>query len=236
MPRIQLSGYEAAGEVQWRPDLKHSRKVKFLPYLAMAAAILGVTPHVRAQDSSASPAASVPPATSASSYDKWDTFKNETLAPIFVISSVATAGVSQALRSDPEYGAGGAALAKRFGAAAADNVSQNYFSDYVLASILHEDTRYRRRGEKHGFWSRFGYAVTRAFVTRTDAGGSTANWANILGSGVQAGLSNVYYPAPSRNLSATAINWANSISAAGFGNLFPEFFPDFKRFLKRLHL
>jgi hypothetical protein len=127
-------------------------------------------------------------------------------------------------------------LVKRFGAVAADNVTQNFFSDYMMASLLHEDTRYRRRGEGHGFWSRFGYAVSRAVVTRTDGGDPTVNWSNLIGCGMQAGLSNAYYPRPSRNMSATAINWANSLGGSGFGNLFPEFLPDFKRFLKKLHL
>jgi hypothetical protein len=40
----------------------------------------------------------------------------------------------------------------------------------------------------------------------------------------------------SRNLNATLINWGSSTASAGFGNLFPEFVPDFKRWLKRIHL
>jgi hypothetical protein len=203
----------------------------------MATAALCVPLHLNAQEAATpAPVTDVQPLAPPSPDEKWDFFKDETFAPYTLLASAVNAGVSQALRSDPQYGVGGVALAKRFGATAADSVSQNYFSDYVMASVLHEDTRYRRRGEKHGFWSRFGYAVTRAFVTRTDAGGSTANWSNFIGCGLQAGLSNAYYPTPSRNLSATAINWANSIGAAGFGNLFPEFLPDFKRFLKRIHL
>lgn len=202
----------------------------------MVAATLCVPLHMHAQDAATGPATEIQPATPPTPDEKWGLFKDETFAPFTLLSSAITAGVSQAVRSDPQYGVGGVALAKRFGATAADNVSQNYFSDYVMASVLHEDTRYRRRGEKHGFWSRVGYAVSRAFVTRTDAGGATINLANVLGCGMQAGLSNVYYPAASRNLSATAINWANSVGATGFGNLFPEFLPDFKRFLKRLHL
>ena len=167
---------------------------------------------------------------------KWQFFVEETFTPLTIIASAATGGESQATNTDPKYGVGHVALAKRFGAATVDNITQNFFSDFVMASVLHEDTRYRRRGERHGFWSRFGYAISRAAVTRTDAGASTVNWANFTGTALSVGLSNAYYPVRSRNLNATLINWGTSSASAGFGNLFPEFVPDFKRFLKRLHL
>jgi len=168
--------------------------------------------------------------------EKWQYFKEETFTPFILLAGGVTAAVAQATRSDPQYGVNRVALAERFGASTLDNVTQNFFSDLVMASVLHEDTRYRRRGEGHGFWSRFGYAFSRAFVTRTDTGERTVNWANLIGCGLQAGLSNAYYPPPSRGLSSTAINWANSVGGSGLGNLFPEFLPDFKRWLKRHHL
>src|ERR1017187_3460031 len=105
-----------------------------------------------------------------------------------------------------------------------------------MASVLHEDTKYRRRGEQHGFRSRVGYAISRAAVTRTDTGASTVNWSNSTGTVLSVGLSNAYYPVRSRNLNATAINWGTSAAGAGFGNLFPESLPDFKRWLKRHRL
>jgi len=195
-----------------------------------AMGLLGIGP-VCAQDY-LQPQAQAPPSVG----DKWQLFTEETFAPYILLASAANAGVSQATNSNPLYGVGALALTKRFGASMADNVSQNFFSDFVMASLLHEDTRYYRRGPPHGFWPRFGYAISRAFVTRTDGGEPTVNWSNFVGCGLQAGLSNAYYPPVSRTLQVTVINWANSIAASGFGNLFPEFLPDFKRWLKRHHL
>ena len=139
---------------------------------------------------------------------KWQFFVEETFTPLTIVASAATL----------------------------DNVTQNFFSDFVMASVLHEDTKYRRRGEQHGFWARVGYAISRAVVTRTNAGASTVNWSNFTGTALSVGLSNAYYPVRSRNLNATLINWGSSSASAGFGNLFPEFVPDFKRWLKRIHL
>src|ERR1039457_135308 len=59
---------------------------------------------------------------------------------------------------------------------------------------------------------------------------------NFAGTALSVGLSNAYYPVHSRNLNATAINWGTSAAGTGFGNLFPEFLPDGKGWLKRHHL
>jgi len=168
--------------------------------------------------------------------ERWRFFASETMTPFTLVSGAVNGSVSQATGSDPRYGVGAGAYADRFGASVVDVGSQNFFTDFVMASVLHEDTRYRRRGPRHRFWSRVGYAVSRALITRTDAGGCTFNWSNFIGAALSAGFSNAYYPAPSRTGGAMIINWANSVAGTGFGNLLPEFLPDFKRWLKRRHL
>ena len=170
--------------------------------------------------------------------EKWEYFKNETIAPFTLGAGAFNATVSQVTRSAPLYGRHPwpAAYPERFGASVGDIVSQNFWGDFVLASAFHEDTRYRRRGESRKLWPRVGYAVSRSVVTRTDAGGSTFNWANVLGTAMSAGLSNAYYPPASRKASTALTNWGTSIAGSGLANLTPEFFPDFKRWLKRHHL
>ena len=91
-------------------------------------------------------------------------------------------------------------------------------------------------GESHQLWPRIGYAISRSIITRTDAGGTAFNWANVLGTAMSAGLSNAYYPPRSRTPSATMTNWGTSVAGSGLANLMPEFLPDFKRWLKRHHL
>ena len=201
--------------------------------LAIAMAALCVPRRGDAQTVQAAAAPSAPVTVE----QKWQFFLQETFTPLTIVASAATAGESQATNTDPKYGVGSIAMAKRFGAASVDNVTQNFFSDFVMASVFHEDNKYRRRGEKYRFWSRVGYAISRAVITRTDTGGSTVNWSNFTGTALSVGLSNAYYPMRSRNLNATAINWGTSSAGVGFGNLAPEFLPDFKRWFKRhLHL
>jgi hypothetical protein len=169
--------------------------------------------------------------------EKWEYFQYETIAPFTLGAGAFNAAVSQVTQSTPRYGRDlWPAYPQRFGASVADIVSQNFWGDFVLASALHEDTRYRRIGESHKLWPRVGYAISRSIVTRTDSGKATFNWSNVLGTAMSAGLSNAYYPPASRTAAATLGNWGTDIAGSGLANLMPEFLPNFKRWLKRHHL
>ncbi len=165
--------------------------------------------------------------------EKWDHFVSETFAPFTLAAGAFNAAVSQVTRSAPLYGRHWNAYPKRFGASVTDIVSQNFFADFLLASAFHEDTRYVRRGPTHRLWPRIGYAISRAVIVRRDSGGETFNFANVLGTAMQAGLSNAYYPPVSRTPRETFSNWGTSVAGSGLFNLAPEFWPDFSAFMRR---
>lgn len=166
--------------------------------------------------------------------EKWNLFESETFTPFTLASGAFNAAVSQVTDSTPLYGRDAwPAYPERFGASVADIVSQNFFGDFLLASALHEDTRYRRLGPTHNLFRRIGYAVDRAVITRSDSGSTTVNWSNILGTAMSAGLSNAYYPPASRTANAAAVNWGTTIAGSGLVHLLPEFWPDFHAWLKR---
>lgn len=166
--------------------------------------------------------------------DHWQLFLAETFGPPTQSGTFFTAAFAQLFNSYPKYGNNRIAFAQRVGASAADIASHNFFGDYLVASALHEDPRYFRLGEKYSFWRRAGYAVSRAFVIRTDSG-SSFNWDNILGSALSAGLSNAYYPPASRNGGVTLIHFGAQVVDYGAINLVPEFWPDLSRKFHRHH-
>lgn len=169
--------------------------------------------------------------------DKWQHFVDETFTPPMLGAGAFNAGLSQVTNTDPRYGVGAGALAERFGASNADNLTQNFFGDFVMASAFHENVIYVRRGPAYGgIRKRAGYAISRALITGADRGGNTFNWSNVTGTAMSAGFANLYYPAASRNGSATAIHFGTSLAGSGFANLFPEFWPDFRGMLRRHHL
>ena len=168
--------------------------------------------------------------------EKWNVFESETVSPLIIAAGGFNTAVSQITRSAPLYGRHpwkDDAIGKRGMASVGDIVSQNFFGDFLLASAFHEDTRYIRKGPTHKLWPRIRYAISRSVITRTDAGDTTFNYANVVGSAMSAGLSNAYYPAVSRTVSVSLTNLGTSIAGSGLANLMPELGPDMGHWFKK---
>src|SRR5215472_10160493 len=155
---------------------------------------------------------------------KFHIFWRSTLDPFSLIAPAVKAGVYT--------GAGG--FFKKYGVSIADSTSGRFFRSYFYPVLLHEDPRYFRiaGGTKK---SRTGYALSRIFVTRTDAGDTRFNWSKLLGGFTSSGLSNLYYPSENRGGGFT-------FAGVGFGylgeasmNLVKEFWPDISAKRKSRH-
>lgn len=135
------------------------------------------------------------------------------------------AGQALALNSDPELGHGAAGYGRYYWRTFADGVSGTFFTEAIVPAITHQDPRYYTMGEG-GFFRRTGYAISRTFITRTDSGGNRFNWSEVVGNGLEAGLSNAYYPPEERGLSQTARNFGTQMESAVLNHVFQEFWPD----------
>jgi hypothetical protein len=176
------------------------------------------------------PTPATPPLTTK---QKWGLFVRESTDPFNIASAALGAAISQGHNSDPKYGVGMSAYGQRLGAALADETSQEFFSDAILASWWHQDPRYFRKGPGSSVMARSFYAISRVFVCRTDSGRSAGNWSNLAGTALGIGLSNVYYPRRSITVSENGSRFVTSLSASAFANLLPEFWPDIRK--KFLH-
>jgi hypothetical protein len=185
--------------------------------------ILGIIPNFQTVND---PSKGVTPLTAK---QKFELFARETVDPFTIIAGAAGAGISQGHNDDPKYGQGGGAYAQRFGAAVTDITTQNFFSDFMLSSLLHEDPRYFRRGPRYHFWYRVGYSLSRLVVTQTDSGKARFNYSNIGGIAMGIGLSNAYYPDKSVNVTEVASRFGTSLVASALANILPEFWPDMKQ-------
>jgi len=140
------------------------------------------------------------------------------------------AAVSQGEDEFPEYGQGAAGFGKRYGSTLADEVSSGFFANYFYPVLLKEDPRYFRLGEgsiKH----RLGYALLQEVDCRTDKGGRSFAWENILGAFTAGGLSNAYYPQAERGFGLTMSRSAIAIGYGSLGGMVDEFYPDISRWL-----
>lgn len=138
------------------------------------------------------------------------------------------AGQAMLLNSDPELGHGIAGYGRYYWRNFADGVSGTFFTEAIVPALTHEDPRYYTLG-KGGFFHRTGYAITCAFVTKTDSGGKAFNWSEVGGNALEAGLSNAYYPPQERGLSQTAVNFGVQMESAVLNHVFQEFWPDIRK-------
>jgi hypothetical protein len=165
---------------------------------------------------------------------KWTLALKETVDPFNVLNAALGAAFSQRGNQTPKYGEGGAAYAQRFGAAFADFGTQNFFSAGVLATVLHQDPRYYRKGPGTGVAKRVVYSVSRLVIARQDSGASAFNASGIFGMAMGIAASNLYYPAVSVRGSVMICRISSSLTGGIMGNLMSEFWPDLqKKFFHR---
>jgi hypothetical protein len=150
--------------------------------------------------------------------------------PVYFTSG-AFAALYQLDDQNPSFGQGLKGYAKRYAAAYGDQAIGNILTEGVFPTLFHEDSRYFRRGTG-GKWSRTSYALTRVIVNRTDRGNWGFNYAEWVGNGTAAAVSNFYYPADTRNFHDNVEKVTVAIATDAFSNVLKEFWPDLK---KKLH-
>lgn len=138
------------------------------------------------------------------------------------------AGTSQARNSTPEFHQGGAGYGRYYWHSLADQAVGNYFTEAIVPAATRQDPRYYTLGHG-GLFRRTGYAVSRLLVTRTDSGGRTFNFSEIIGNGAGAGVSDLYYPRSERTWTKTGQKWLTQVGLDGVFNVLKEFWPDIDR-------
>lgn len=185
--------------------------------------ILGIIPNFRAISTNEK----LPPQTVK---EKFSTATEDSFDYSSVFIPLALAGYSQATNSTPEFGTGAPAFGRYFWHAAVDQTSENYMVEFVVPAITHEDTRYYTLGHG-GFLKRTGYAISRAVITRSDAGKEVFNLSEVVGAGASAGLSTLYYPSQERSFGNVGKEWGLDLAIDAASYEAKEFWPNINRWL-----
>jgi hypothetical protein len=137
----------------------------------------------------------------------------------------AQAGVGQATNSYPEFGQGAKGYGRYYWHTLADAINENTWVEFIIPSVLHQDTRYYTLG-KGEFGKRVGYAFSRIVITRTDSGHKDFNYSEVLGAGAFSGVANLYYPSGERTFTKTYQRWITNLCIDGGVFVFKEVWPD----------
>src|SRR5277367_2630852 len=213
MPRLSLSVTGATTEVQVRVTTYELAEEQIK--VQETQRVLGVIPNFYVTYD--------PAALPLKPKQKFELAWKTSVDPVTFAATGAIAGVQQASDGFKGYGQGSQGYAKRFGANYADSFIGNMIGGAILPSILKQDPRYfyKGNGSKR---SRVLYALANAVICKGDNGHWQLDYSGILGALAAGGISNLYYPASSRNgVQLTFENTLLGIAGSGIGNLFQEF-------------
>jgi hypothetical protein len=152
--------------------------------------------------------------------------------PVYITSG-AFAALYQLENQNPSFGQGMKGYARRYGTALADQTIGNMMTESIMPSVFHQDPRYFRIGRgsvKH----RALYAATRIFVTKTDAGTRSFNFAEVVGNSAAVAISNSYYP-DTRDVSDNVERLGIALATDAFSQVMKEFWPDVKHWMFHRH-
>lgn len=187
--------------------------------------ILGIFPNFRAVSTQTHL-----PAQSAK--EKFVTASQDSFDYSAFVLPVLLAGYGQATNQTPEFHQGAAGFGRYFWHSFADQTDENYWVEFIVPAVTHEDTRFYTLGRSGGgVFKRAGYALSRAVITRSDAGNSTFNFGEVVGAGAAAGISSLYYPSRERSVSNTTDLWLTNIGIDSVTFVLREFWPDINQAL-----
>jgi hypothetical protein len=113
-----------------------------------------------------------------------------------------------------------------------DQTDAKFLVKSIIPIALHEDGRFYTLG-RGDFAKKLSYALSHALMTREDSGGETFNASEIVGAGVAAGISSLYYPVQYNTWPRTGQRWPTNLLLDSSTFVVQEFLPDINRAIFR---
>jgi hypothetical protein len=165
----------------------------------------------------------VPNAPPLTARQKFSLAWRSSIDPVTLVIVGALAGQEQASNNFPGYGQGAQGFGKRYGAAFGDQFISGMIGGAILPWWWKQDPRYFYKGTGT-IHSRAWYAIKCSVMWKGDNGRWQVGYSGIVGGFAAAGISNLYYPASSRNgVGLTFANVAVGTATSAAQNLFQEF-------------
>jgi len=143
--------------------------------------------------------------------------------PVTLLTVGAFAGQEQATNTFSGYGQGAQGYGKRYGAGFGDEFISSMIGGAILPSWWKQDPRYFYKGTGT-IRARAWYAIKSSVMWKGDNGRWQVGYSGIVGGLAAGGISNLYYPASSRNgVGLTFANVAVGNATSAAQNLFQEF-------------
>ena len=180
--------------------------------------ILGVMPNYRAVSAGTIP----PPPTSREAFRVATSNSFDYSAFVF---TAATSLLAKGTDAHPQLGKGLDGYWAYTWRGFIDKTDGNYFVDWIMPTMLHQDERYYAKGQGP-IMKRAVYAATRIVITPNYHGKNGFNTSEILGRGISQAISLSYYPSQTQTASGFESKFAYALGRDALTNVFREFWPD----------
>lgn len=141
--------------------------------------------------------------------------------PVMIAGVGVLAAMNQA-GGTPGYAGGIRGYSERFGAAAADGLTDIMIGGAILPSLFHQDPRYYFQGTG-STGSRIAHALSAPFVCKGDNGHTQVNISSMGGDLGSAAISNLYYPPSNRGANLIFENFALASGERMLSTVIQEF-------------
>jgi hypothetical protein len=156
-------------------------------------------------------------------HQKFELAARSIIDPTTFAITAAVAGIQEDQHSFNGFGYGPTGYGKRYAADFGNVVFGTLLGGWALPVVFKQDPRYFYKGTGT-FRERFFYALSTAVIARGDNGKWQPAYAGILGDYGAGAISNLYYPASSRQgASLTIENGTLNVLGNGIGNVVQEF-------------
>lgn len=154
------------------------------------------------------------------------------LDPFNAVTIAGNAGIAIGSDARSPYGPGMPGFGRYVGVSYAEDMTSEVFGTFLIPSLTHQDPHYHRMPNA-SIPRRALHAVVQIAWTQGDNNKGMLNYANLVGSGIENEIINLYVPGLETNGTATASRYAIGLATAPVDNFITEFVPDVAR---RIHV
>lgn len=152
--------------------------------------------------------------------------------PFNAITIGGNSAIFIAFNSHSAYGPGMSGWGENVGISYAEDGIGEFFSTFLIPSIVHQDPHYHRMPEA-SVKRRIAHAIDQVEWTQGDNGRGMLNYATLIGFAIDDQFANMYVPRVRTNAKATASRYVIGLATAPIDNFITEFLPDVAR---RIHV
>lgn len=163
--------------------------------------------------------------------ERWSYYLRSTYGLRSLAYTAAGTGINQARDTVPEWGQGMEGYSKRYASSFGQKAIKRSIH-HGLASLFHEDPRFRR-SDRSGLFDRALHAAGQTLFAYKDDGGRRVGYSRFVATGAAAYISRQWRPERYHSADQYFSSAVRSLGIDAAKNVFNEFWPDIRRMLGR---